>query len=198
MNEAAPLSQEARDLLFWNARTHSKFLDRPVSEETLREIYDLLRMGPTSANSSPARFLFVRTQAAKEKLKPALSQGNLAKTMAAPVTVIVAYDPYFYEMLPRLYPYADARSWFAGNQELAEVTAFRNGTLQGAYLIMAARSVGLDCGPMSGFDNAKVDQAFLADRGWKSNFLVNLGYGDPEAVRERSPRLSFDEACLLL
>jgi len=198
VSEAASLAQQGRDLLFWNARTHSKWLDRPVSDETLREIYDLLRMGPTSANSSPARFLFLRTRTAKEKLRPALSQGNLAKTMAAPVTVIVAYDPYFYEMLPRLYPHTDARSWFAGNDELSEVTAFRNGTLQGAYLIMAARAVGLDCGPMSGFDNAKVDQAFLADRGWKSNFLVNLGYGDPAAVRERPPRLTFDEACLLL
>jgi 3-hydroxypropanoate dehydrogenase len=154
-------------------------------------------MGPTSANSGPARFVFVRTTEAKERLKPALSAGNLEKTMAAPVTVIVAYDPRFYDELPRLFPHADARAWFAGNEALAEETAFRNSTLQGAYLIMAARALGLDCGPMSGFDRAKVDEAFLAGRGWKSNFLVNLGYGDPEGVLERLPRLSFDEACEL-
>jgi len=188
----------ARDLLFEGARTHNAWQDKPVPEAKLRELYDLLKMGPTSANCSPARFLFLRAPAAKERLRPALSQGNLAKTMAAPVTVIVAYDPKFYDLLPRLFPHADARSWFAGNKALAETTAFRNGTLQGAYLIVAARAVGLDCGPMSGFDNAKVDAAFLADRGWKSNFLVNLGYGDPSGLFPRSPRLTFEEACEVL
>ena len=169
-----------------------------MSDETLRALYELLKWGPTSANSSPARFLFLRSQWAKEKLRPALSAGNLDKTMAAPVTVVVAYDPQFYEQLPRLFPHADARSWFAGNEALANETAFRNGTLQGAYLIMAARALGLDAGPMSGFDKAKVDEAFLAGRGWKSNFLVNLGHGDEAGLFPRSPRLDFAEACELL
>jgi 3-hydroxypropanoate dehydrogenase len=188
----------ARELLFEGARTHNAWQDRRVPDAKLRELYDLLKMGPTSANASPGRFLFLRTKEAKERLRPALSQGNLAKTLAAPVTVIVAYDPKFHDLLPRLFPHADARSWFAGNEALAETTAFRNGTLQGAYLIVAARAVGLDCGPMSGFDNAKVDAEFLADRGWKSNFLVNLGYGEPSGLFPRSPRLTFEEACELL
>src|SRR5579875_2200381 len=176
--EPAPLEDAALDRLFRTARTHNLWADRPVSDETLRSLYDLLKWGPTSANSSPARFLFLRSQWAKERLRPALSAGNLDKTMAAPVTVVVAYDSQFYEQLPRLFPHADARSWFAGNEALANETAFRNGTLQGAYLIMAARALGLDCGPMSGFDKAVVDEAFLTGRGWKSNFLINLGYGD--------------------
>jgi 3-hydroxypropanoate dehydrogenase len=192
------IDDTALDALFREARTHNKWTDEPVSDETLRQLYDLLKMPPTSANSSPARFLFLRTKEAKEKLRPALSAGNTEKTMAAPVTVIVAYDPYFYEHLPFLFPHADAKSWFATNDALAEETAFRNGTLQGAYLILAARALGLDCGPMSGFDRAKVDAAFLADRGWKSNFLVNLGHGDPAGLFGRSPRFGFDEACLLL
>lgn len=192
-----PLDDAAQDALFRTARTHNKWTGTPVPDAMLHALYDLLRMGPTSANSGPARFVFVRTTEAKERLKPALSAGNLEKTMAAPVTVIVAYDPRFYDELPRLFPHADARAWFAGNEALAEETAFRNSTLQGAYLIMAARALGLDCGPMSGFDRAKVDEEFLAGRGWKSNFLVNLGYGDAEGVLERLPRLSFDEACVL-
>jgi 3-hydroxypropanoate dehydrogenase len=187
------------DLLFREARTHNKWHEDPVSDETLHELYDLLKQGPTSANCSPARFLFLRTRQAKERLAPALSSGNLAKTMAAPVTVIVAYDPKFYERLPTLFPHnPDATSWFTSNDSLAATTAFRNGTLQGAYLILAARALGLDTGAMSGFDNAKVDAEFLADRGWRSNFLVNLGKGDPEGVFARSPRLAFDEACVLL
>jgi 3-hydroxypropanoate dehydrogenase len=190
---------EAIEALFRQARTHNAWTDRPVSEETLREIYDILKWGPTSANSSPARFLFLRTKAAKERLAPALSSGNLDKTMAAPVTVIVAYDPKFYEYLPQLFPHnPEAKSWFTTNDMLAATTAFRNGTLQGAYLILAARAVGLDAGPMSGFDNDVVDEEFLRWRGWRSNFLVNLGYGDPSGVRPRSPRLSFEEACDLL
>jgi 3-hydroxypropanoate dehydrogenase len=187
------------DLLFREARTHNKWHEDTISDKTLHELYDLLKQGPTSANSSPARFLFLRTKEAKERLAPALSSGNLAKTMAAPVTVIVAYDPKFYERLPYLFPHnADATSWFTSNESLAATTAFRNGTLQGAYLMLAARALGLDTGGMSGFDNAKVDAEFLSTRGWRSNFLVNLGKGDHSGVLARSPRLPFDEACVLL
>ena len=193
-----PLDDSALDLVFRHARTHSKWTDQPVTDHELRAVFDLLKMAPTSANCSPARFLFLRTREAKEKLRPALSAGNVDKTMAAPVTAIVAHDPHFYDQLPKLFPHADAKSWFSGNYDLAQETAFRNGTLQGAYLILAARALGLDCGPMSGFDNAKVDATFLADRGWKSNFLVNIGHGDPSALFPRSPRFSFDEACQLL
>jgi 3-hydroxypropanoate dehydrogenase len=187
------------DLLFREARTHNKWHEDPISDDTLQELYELLKQGPTSANCSPGRFLFLRTKEAKERLAPALSSGNLAKTMAAPVTVIVAYDPKFYERLPYLFPHnPDATSWFTSNESLAATTAFRNGTLQGAYLMLAARALGLDTGGMSGFDNAKVDAEFLADRGWRSNFLVNLGKGDPSGVFNRSPRLPFVEACVLL
>lgn len=192
------LDQAAIDALFVSARTHNAWRPDPVSDEDLHRLYDIARMGPTSANSSPARFLFLRTQEAKERLRPALSAGNVNKTLAAPVVAIVAYDPAFYDRLPFLFPHADARSWFADNDELAEATAFRNGTLQGAYLIMAARAIGLDCGPMSGFDNALVDAEFLAEFGWKSNFLINLGHGDPAGLSPRLPRLEFDEACVLL
>jgi 3-hydroxypropanoate dehydrogenase len=192
------LDDAALDALFREAHTHNKWTDQPVTDDELRTLFDLLKMGPTSANTSPARFVFVRTQYGKEKLRPALSTGNTDKTMAAPVTVIVAYDPKFYDHLPRLFPHTDAKSWFTDNPGLAEETAFRNGTLQGAYLIIAARALGLDCGPMSGFDRAKVDEAFLSDRGWKSNFLVNIGHGDAEGVRPRSPRFGFDEACVLM
>jgi 3-hydroxypropanoate dehydrogenase len=186
------------DLLFREARTHNKFHDNPITDETLHELYEILKFGPTSANSSPARFVFVRTKEGKEKLAPALSAGNTEKTMSAPVTVIVAYDPKFYEKLPFLFPHnADAISWFTSNDSLAATTAFRNGTLQGAYLMIAARSLGLDIGAMSGFDNATVDVAFFAHNGWRSNFLVNLGHGDPSGVFSRSPRLSFEEACIL-
>lgn len=187
------------DQLFREARSHNQWRDEPVSDETLLALYDLLKFGPTSANCSPARFLFLRTKEAKERLAPALSSGNMAKTMSAPVTAIVAYDPKFYEKLPKLFPHnADAISWFTSNDSLAATTAFRNGTLQGAYLMLAARSLGLDTGGMSGFDNAKVDQEFLSDKGWRSNFLVNIGHGDPEGLFNRSPRLDFDEACILL
>jgi 3-hydroxypropanoate dehydrogenase len=186
------------DLLFREARTHNKWHDKPITDETLHELYDILKFGPTSANSSPARFVFIRTKEGKEKLAPALSSGNTEKTMNAPVTVIVAYDPKFYEKLPFLFPHnADANSWFTSNDSLAATTAFRNGTLQGAYLMIAARSLGLDIGAMSGFDNATVDAAFFAHNGWRSNFLVNLGHGDPSGVFNRSPRLSFEEACIL-
>jgi 3-hydroxypropanoate dehydrogenase len=183
------------DTLFRTARTQNGFQERPVPERMLRELYDLLKLGPTSANSEPARFVFVVSPQAKEKLRPALSAGNLAKTMAAPVTVIVGYDLGFPDTLPRLFPHTDARSWFAGKDELTLTTAFRNGTLQGAYLMLAARALGLDCGPMSGFDNAKVDAAFFAGTKVRSNFLCNLGWGDPAKLMPRHPRLAFEEAC---
>jgi 3-hydroxypropanoate dehydrogenase len=186
------------DLLFREARTHNKWQDTPIADDMLRELYDILKFGPTSANSSPARFVFIRTKEGKQKLAPALSAGNTEKTMNAPVTVIVAYDPKFYEKLPTLFPHnPDAISWFTSNDSLAATTAFRNGTLQGAYLLIAARSLGLDVGAMSGFDNATVDAAFFARNGWRSNFLVNLGYGDPAGLFNRSPRLPFEEACLM-
>lgn len=187
------LTDDALDQLFRTARTHNE-LGGEVSDETLRQLYDLVKWAPTSANGSPARFVFVKSAQAKEKLRPALSEGNLAKTLAAPVTVIVGHDLEFYEKLPYLFPHADARSWFAGNDEAIRTTAFRNGSLQGAYLILAARALGLDTGPMSGFDNAKVDEAFFAGTQIKSNFLVNLGVGQPEKLFPRSPRLPFDEA----
>ncbi len=193
-----PVDPAALDTLFRHARTHYAWRDTPVEDVKLRELFDLLRMGPTSANCSPARFMFLRTQWAKERLKPLLSVGNRARAMAAPIIAIVAHDPHFYHMMWRLYPRDDAKEWFANNPPFAEETAFRNGTLQGAYLILAARAVGLDAGPMSGFDNAKVDTEFLADRGWKSNFLVALGHGDAAALPAQPPRLSFDEACVLL
>lgn len=192
------LNAAALDQLFRAARTQNKWQDKPVPEETLRALYDLLKWGPTSANSSPARFAFITSDAGKAKLKEALSPGNVEKTMTAPVTVIVAHDPKFYDQLPKLFPHADARSWFAGNWSLADSTAMRNGTLQGAYLMIAARALGLDVGAMSGFDNMKADDLFFADTGWKSNFLVNLGHGDPEGLFPRSPRLDFDEACRIL
>ena len=192
------LDEAGRKLLFTQARTYYAWRDVPIGDEVLEEVYSLLRMGPTSANSSPARFVFLRTAEAKVRLRPALSAGNVDKTMAAPVVAIVAHDPLFYEQLPRLFPHDDARAWFAGNEALAGETAFRNGTLQGAYLIMAARAAGLDAGPMSGFDKARVDEIFFAGNGWKSNFLVNLGYGDNAGQWPRFPRLTFGEACLLL
>lgn len=189
------LSAAALDQIFREARTYNAFLPREVSDAQLRAIYDLAKMAPTSANASPARIVFVKSQAAKAKLGPLLSDGNRAKTLAAPVTAIVATDHAFYEHLPKLFPHADARSWFAGNPALSEITAFRNGTLQGAYLIIAARALGLDCGPMGGFDNARVDELFFAGTHIKSNFLCNLGYGDPKGVYPRNPRLDFAEAC---
>ncbi len=192
------LDPSAFDQLFIDARTHNAWLDRPVSDDDLRQLYDLVRMGPTSANCCPARFVFVRTAEGKEKLKPCLSSGNLDKTVSAPVTVIVAYDTAFYEKLPALFPHADARSWFTSSPAFAEQTALRNSSMQAAYLIMAARAMGLDCGPMSGFDSKKLDEVFFAGSTWASNLLINLGHGNPEKLYERLPRLSFDDACQLL
>jgi 3-hydroxypropanoate dehydrogenase len=191
----SPLNHAALEQLFGAARTHNGFLDKPVEDATLHAIYDQLKFGPTSANASPARFVFVKSKEAKDKLAPALSEGNLAKTMSAPVTVIVAHDLAFYDRLPELFPHADARSWFVGNDAVIQSTAFRNGTLQGAYLILAARALGLDCGPMSGFDNAKVDASFFAGTTVRSNFLINLGYGDSTKLFPRGPRLAFADAC---
>lgn len=181
--------------LFTEARTHNGFRPDPIPEATLRQLYDLLKWGPTSMNCQPARFVFITTPEGKEKLRPALSPGNLDKTMAAPATVIIATDTRFYDHLPVMFPAYDAKPMFAGNAELAATTAFRNGTLQGAYLMLAARALGLDCGPMSGFDNAKLDAAFFPDGRCKSNFLCNLGIGDSAKLYPRGPRLSFDEAC---
>ena len=192
------LSDAGMDLIFRSARTHSAWLDKEVSDVLLEAVYDLAKFGPTSANCSPMRVLYVRSAAAKERLKPALSEGNLAKTMAAPVTAIIGHDLAFYEKLPELFPHTDARPWFAGKPDHIQTTAFRNGSLQGAYFIIAARSLGLDCGPMSGFDNAAVDQEFFPDGQIKSNFLCNLGYGDAAELFPRSPRLAFDQACQVL
>ena len=187
--------QVALNTLFLNARTHNGWANTPVEDAMLHEIWKLVRMAPTSANCAPARIVFVKSQAAKEQLKPLLMDGNVDKTMAAPVTAIIGHDMEFYEKLPQLFPHTDARAWFVGNDELIAETAFRNGTLQGAYLMMAARSLGLDCGPMSGFDNAKVDETFFAGTKVKSNFLCNIGYGTQDDLFPRSPRFEFDEAC---
>jgi 3-hydroxypropanoate dehydrogenase len=193
------LNAESLDILFRKARTHRVWLDQPVSDDILRQLYDLMKFGPTSANSCPARILFLRTPQAKQRLLPALDPGNVDKTMTAPVTAIIAYDVKFYDQFLKLSPRNPAfRDVFANSPELAESTAFRNGSLQGGYFVLAARSVGLDCGPMSGFDNAKVDAEFFSGGSVKSNFVCNLGHGDPTKLRPRGPRLDFDEACQLL
>jgi 3-hydroxypropanoate dehydrogenase len=191
-----PLSPEAIDQLFRNARTHRWWEERPIPEETLRAVADLAKLGPTSANSTPGRFVFVVSQEAKEKLKPHLDEGNVRQTMSAPATVIVAHDMEFYEKLSFLAPHSrDARSWFAGKPDVIERTAFQGSSLQGAYIIMAARSLGLDCGPMGGFSREGVDEAFFPDGKTRSNFLINLGYGLPEKLHPRQPRLAFEEFC---
>jgi 3-hydroxypropanoate dehydrogenase len=192
------LSEASLDQLFREARTFNAWLPKEVSDEQLHQLYELAKFGPTSANSSPMRVVFVKSKEAKAKLAPFLSEGNLAKTMEAPVTAIIATDHEFHEQLPKLFPHADARSWFVGNQPLIDTTAFRNATLQGAYVLMAARALGLDCGPMSGFDNAGVDAAFFSGTAIKSNFLISIGHGDASRnLFPRSPRLSFDEACTI-
>jgi 3-hydroxypropanoate dehydrogenase len=192
------LDQAGLDLLFTQARTHNAWTDRPVDAGLLHRLYDLLKWAPTSANCSPLRVLFVTSAEAKEKLRPALAQGNLAKTMSAPVVAILAYDNLFYDHLPRLFPHTDARSWFTGDPAVAQATAFRNGTLQAGYFILAARALGLDCGPMSGFDAAKVNATFFPDGRYQVNFLCNLGYGDPAGLHPRSPRFDFQDACEIL
>ena len=193
------LGDEALDIIFREARTHNAWKDEPVSDETLKELYELMKWGPTSANMSPARIIFVKSKEGKEKLAPALSEGNLKKTMEAPVTAIIGYDVKFYERLPELFPHApEAKTWFNWSDEWAEMNAFRNGSLQGAYFMIAARSLGLDCGPMSGFDMKKVDEIFFSRTSVKSNFLCNLGHGDPAGLFPRSPRLPFDDACSIV
>ncbi|WP_230970148.1 malonic semialdehyde reductase [Nitrogeniibacter aestuarii] len=193
------LSQDVLEQAFLSARTYNSFTPRQIDDETILKLYDLLRWGPTSMNCQPARYVFVRSAAAKERLTSTLAEGNIAKTMAAPLTVIVAKDTRFYEHLPSQFPHAEnAQAMFADNEALAQTTAFRNSTLQGGYLIMAARLLGLDCGPMSGFDADKLDAAFFADGRWKANFLVNLGYGDPSGNHPRGPRLAFDEVAKIV
>jgi|GEM_PF-12029 len=191
-------AEPALALAFRDARTPRRWSARPVADETLRTLYDLVRLGPTSANCSPARFVFLRSRQARERLVPALSTGNVELVLDAAVTVIVAHDPLFFEQMPRLWPAAELRSWFAADAALADETALRNGTLQGGYLIIAARLLGLDAAPMSGFDNSRVDDLFLSGQGWRSNFLVSLGHAAEAPDRPRAPRLAFDEACLLL
>ncbi len=193
------INDDALNTIFRDARSQNKWHDEPVSVALVQAIYELLALGPTSANCSPARFVFLTSEAAKERLKPFLIETNYEKTLTAPVVAIVGHDLEFYEKIPQLFPHnPDAKLWFSGNEELAGITAFRNGTLQGAYLMIAARSLGLDCGPMSGFDNAGVDGEFFANTKVKSNFICNLGHGDPSGVFDRSPRLAFDEACQVL
>jgi 3-hydroxypropanoate dehydrogenase len=189
------IDQHAWDVLFNHARTFSAWQERPVPDDLLRQAWDIARMGPTSANCQPLRIAFVRSDAAKARLKPALAPGNVDKTMAAPVTAIFAHDLEFYEKLPKFFPHTDARSWFVGNQALIDSTAFRNGTLQAGYFMLACRGLGLDCGPMSGFDNAKVDEAFFAGTPVRSNFLCNIGFGDAKGLYPRSPRMEFSEGC---
>jgi 3-hydroxypropanoate dehydrogenase len=193
------VSDESLDLIFREARTHSVWLDKPVDDTLLVQVYDLAKMGPTSANMCPVRIVFVKSKAAKEKLRPALSAANVDKTMAAPVTAIIGMDVHFYEKLPELFPHVDAKAWFKDLPEnVLESMALRNGSLQGGYFMLAARALGLDCGPMSGFDNAKVDAAFFAGATVKSNFLCNLGHGDATKLHSRNPRLSFEEACQIV
>jgi len=192
------ISDDCVDVIFRNARTHIAWQPKPVTDDVLRAAYDLAKLGPTSANTMPMRIVFVKSKEAKERLKPALMEGNVEKTMAAPITAIIAFDLKFYDHIPRLFPQSPGFKDHFSKPEQAEFSkthAFRNGSLQGAYFIIAARAVGLDCGPMSGFDNAKVDAEFFPDGRFKSNFLINLGYGEPSKLRPRNPRLDFDEAC---
>ena len=192
------ISEDAIDQLFRQARTHSAWLAEPVLVELLGKVYELARLGPTSANGSPGRFVFLTTPGAKARLRPALAPGNVDKTLAAPVTAIIAWDTEFYENLPRLFRQADVRSYFIGNKALIDETAFRNSSLQAAYFILAARALGLDCGPMSGFDADKLNAEFFPDGKWKVNFLCNLGYGDQSKLYPRNPRLEFDEVAAVL
>jgi 3-hydroxypropanoate dehydrogenase len=198
MTIARALPQEALETIFTQARTHKDWLSDAVSDELLQQIYDLMKWGPTSANSCPARIVFVKSKEAKDKLLTCMAPGNIEKTKTAPVNVIIAQDMEFYEKLPKLAPHADVRSWFVGNQPLIESTAFRNSSFQGAYFMIAARSLGLDCGAISGFDNAKVDEVFFQGTSWKSNFICNIGYGDSSKLLPRSPRLDFNEACKII
>ncbi len=198
MPNPTPLTQNALDQLFLEARTFNAWQDKGISDDQLGQLVDLVKMGPTSANCSPARVYFLRSPEAKSRLRPHLSEGNAEKTMQAPVCAIIGHDMEFYEHLPKLFPHTDAKSWFVGKPAKIEETAFRNGTLQGAYLILAARALGLDCGPMSGFDNSGVDAEFFAGTSIRSNFLCNIGYGNRDGLRPRSPRFEFEEMAQIL
>jgi 3-hydroxypropanoate dehydrogenase len=193
-----PLDNHALSQLFTEAHTHVSWQEKPIPEDILKQLYDMVKLGPTSANCCPARFVFVTSPEGKEQLKPCLSSGNLEKTMTAACTVIVAYDQEFYEELPTLFPYADAKSWFTSSPEAAYETAMRNSSLQGAYLISAARALGLDTGAMSGFDPKLMNESFFSENKWKVNFLINLGYGDGEKAHKRLPRLAFEQACQII
>ena len=193
------LTDDALDTIFRTARTHNAWQDKPVTDEQLKEIYELFKWGPTSANMSPARIVFVKSAEEKERLLPALMEGNREKTRQAPVTAIIGYDVKFYERLLELFPHApDAKTWFNWSDEWAEMNAFRNGSLQGAYFMIAARALGLDCGPMSGFDMNAVNELYFKGTDVKANFICNIGYGDPAGLFDRSPRLSFDDACKIV
>jgi len=192
------LNNQSLDQLFYQARTHNAWQDKDIPDELLIKLFDLCKMAPTSANCSPMRLIFVKSKQAKEKLKPALSEGNIDKTMSAPVTAIIGYDLDFYEHLPKLFPHDNAKSWFEGRDQHIKSTAILNGSLQGGYLTIAARSLGLDCGAMSGFNKKKVNELFFADTNIKVNFLMNLGYGDDEGLFPRSPRFDFDEVCSII
>jgi 3-hydroxypropanoate dehydrogenase len=192
------IDDRALDRIFREARTHNAWLEKPLSVDRLKAVWDLARMGPTSANCSPARIVFVISAEAKARLKPCLDAGNAAKTMAAPATAIIGYDLKFYDRLPQLFPHADARAWFAGDEPLIRATAFRNSSLQGAYFILAARALGIDRAPMSGFSEAEVNDAFFTGTDVKANFLCNLGYGSGERIHPRSPRLDFNDACSIV
>lgn len=192
------LDQTSLQTLFSDARSHNAWQDKPVLDELLQQIYEQMKWGPTSANCSPARIVFVKSPEQKEKLLACMNAGNVEKTKIAPVTAIIGMDMTFYDLLPQLFPHADARSWFAGNQAVIDATAFRNSSLQGGYFMLAARALGLDCGPMSGFDADKVNATFFAGTNVKVNFICNLGYGDVAGLFERSPRLSFDQACQII
>lgn len=192
------LNDTALNTLFLQAHTQQGWREQDVSDAQLQQIYDLMKWGPTSANCSPARIVFVKSPQAKEKLLACMNAGNIEKTRTAPVTAIIGMDMEFYEKLPQLFPHTDARSWFAGNQPLIDATAMRNSSLQGGYFIMAARAVGLDCAPMSGFNADKMNEAFFAGTSVKANFVCSIGYGDSSKVHARGPRLSFDEACKII
>lgn len=192
------VDDQALDTLFRNARTYNNWQDKPVSDQQLRTLYNLVKKGPTSANCCPARFIFIHTPEAKARLIPHMDEGNVEKTKAAPVTAIIAYDLDFYEYMPKLFPHTDAKSWFVGKPDYIQETAFRNGTLQGGYLIMAARALGLDCGPISGFNKKTLKDEFFPDKNWSADFLCNIGYGSDEGLFPRSPRFDFDEVCEIL
>lgn len=192
------IDDKALDIIFRDARSHNGWQDKPVSEQQLRELYDLMKWGPTSANCQPLRIIFVRSDEAKERLKPCMAEGNVDKSMSAPVVAILGMDMEFYEQLPRVFPHTDARSWYAGKAAKIAETAFRNSSLQGAYFMLAARSIGLDCGPMSGFDGEKLNAEFFPDGKVKVNFVCALGSGDPAKLFDRLPRLDFDEVCKVL